>query len=81
MNQRFVITGGPGAAKTMLLYALTTRGYLGIAESNRAIIQNREAAGLGPRPSLEQFGWDAVSVNLLYGFGRFQALARMWARK
>ena len=55
-NLRFVITGGPGAGKTTILNALAERGYLYAAESARAIIRERLAKGLSPRPPLEQFG-------------------------
>jgi predicted ATPase len=64
MNPRFVITGGPGAGKTTLLKALAKRGYRCIPESARAIIQARKAAGLSPRPSPDQFGWDILQVDI-----------------
>lgn len=64
MNPRFVITGGPGAGKTTLLKALARRGCRCVPESARAIIQARKAAGLSPRPSLEQFGWDILQVDI-----------------
>src|SRR5262245_62054584 len=53
---RFVVTGGPGAGKTTILNALAERGYVYAAESARAIIRERLASGLSPRPPLEQFG-------------------------
>src|SRR5215510_5098026 len=55
-NLRFVITGGPGAGKTTILNALAERGYMYVAESARAIIRERLASGLSPRPPLAQFG-------------------------
>src|SRR5215831_16873090 len=55
-NLRFVITGGPGAGKTTILNALAARGYMYAAESARAIIRERLASGLSPRPPLAQFG-------------------------
>jgi predicted ATPase len=45
-----VITGGPGVGKTTLLAELRTRGYATAAESARAIIAERRAQGLSPRP-------------------------------
>jgi predicted ATPase len=51
MNQfRVVITGGPGAGKTALLSELGRRGFRTVGESARAIIVERRAAGLSPRP-------------------------------
>ena len=64
MNRRFVITGGPGAGKTTLLHALQILGCRCVPESARAIIQYRKAAGLSPRPSLEQFGWDLLHLDI-----------------
>ena len=55
-NLRFVITGGPGAGKTTILDALAERGYICAAESARAIIRERLASGLTPRPPLALFG-------------------------
>jgi len=55
-NLRFVITGGPGAGKTTILHALAERGYMYATESARAIIRERLASGLSPRPPLAQFG-------------------------
>src|SRR5215831_213604 len=55
-NLRFVMTGGPGAGKTTILQALAARGYRYAAESARAIIRERLASGLCPRPPLAQFG-------------------------
>jgi predicted ATPase len=50
--------------KTTLLRALQTLGYRCVPESGRAIIQHRKAAGLSPRPSLEQFGWDLLHLDI-----------------
>jgi predicted ATPase len=58
-----VLTGGPGAGKTALLAELASMGYATVEESARAIIAERLASGLTPRPSLSEFarqilGWD-----------------------
>jgi predicted ATPase len=45
-----VITGAPGAGKTTLLQALHARGYTIVADTPRAIIQDRRRRGLSPRP-------------------------------
>ncbi|MEI9887922.1 MAG: AAA family ATPase [Rhizomicrobium sp.] len=41
----YILTGGPGAGKTTLLEALRARGYDGVGEVGRAIIQEQKAAG------------------------------------
>jgi predicted ATPase len=63
-NARFVITGGPGAGKTTVLNALAKRGYICAFESARAIIKERLASGLSPRPPLEQFGRDILQMDI-----------------
>jgi len=63
-NLRFVITGGPGAGKTTILNALAERGYRYAAESARAIIRERLASGLSPRPPLEQFGHEILQRDI-----------------
>src|SRR5215475_4720120 len=63
-NLRFVITGGPGAGKTTILHALTERGYLCASESARAIIRERLASGLSPRPQLAQFGHEILQRDI-----------------
>lgn len=50
-----VITGAPGAGKTTLLAELAARGHRTVPESARAIIAERRAAGLSPRPEPEAF--------------------------
>ena len=52
---RVIITGGPGAGKTSLLSELATLGYVTVGESARAIIAERLAGGLPPRPDLPTF--------------------------
>ena len=63
-NLRFVMTGGPGAGKTTVLRALAARGYPHAAESARAIIQERLARGLSPRPPLAQFGHEILQRDI-----------------
>ena len=63
-NLRFVMTGGPGAGKTTILHALAARGYRYTAESARAIIRERLASGLSPRPPLEQFGHEILPRDI-----------------
>jgi predicted ATPase len=64
INLRFVITGGPGAGKTTILHALAARGYMCAAESARAIIRERLASGLSPRPPLAQFGNEILQRDI-----------------
>ena len=63
-NLRFVITGGPGAGKTTILQALAARGYICAAESARAIIRERLASGLRPRPPLAQFANEILQRDI-----------------
>ena len=63
-NLRFVMTGGPGAGKTTILQALAARGYRYTAESARAIIRERLARGLRPRPPLAQFGYEILQRDI-----------------
>ena len=63
-NLRFVITGGPGAGKTTTLNALAERGYIYAPDSARAIIRERLASGLSPRPPLEQFGDNILQMDM-----------------
>src|SRR5262245_51360414 len=57
---RVVITGGPGVGKTTLLTELRTRGYATAAESARAIIAERHAQGLSPRPEPAAFAHEIL---------------------
>src|SRR3954447_14370305 len=52
---RVAVTGGPGVGKTSLLEGLRRRGYTIIPEVARAIIADRKARGLSPRPPLSEF--------------------------
>ena len=63
-NLRFVITGGPGAGKTTALEAIAGRGFHCVPESARAIIKERKASGLSPRPSADQFGSEMLKEDI-----------------
>jgi predicted ATPase len=52
---RVILTGGPGVGKTTLMRELASLGYGVAEESARAIIRERGAAGLPPRPDPEAF--------------------------
>ncbi|WP_416260244.1 AAA family ATPase [Gibbsiella quercinecans] len=45
IQQRIVLTGGPGSGKSTLINALNQRGYTCSAEAGRAIIQDQNAIG------------------------------------
>ncbi|MBS4432349.1 ATPase [Pectobacterium punjabense] len=45
IQQRIVLTGGPGSGKSTLIDALTQRGYTCSTEAGRAIIQDQLAIG------------------------------------
>ncbi len=55
LNNRFVLTGGPGAGKTTAIKELGARGYRCVPEVARAIIKARIEAGQGPRPDPKDF--------------------------
>lgn len=59
-----VITGGPGAGKTTLLDELAARGYSTVAESARAIIAERLARGLSPRPDPAAFAREILDRDV-----------------
>ena len=61
---RIVITGGPGAGKTMLLLALLARGYTIVGDSARTIIQDRRRRGLSPRPNAYEFAQEALRMDI-----------------
>lgn len=63
-NLRFAVTGGPGAGKTTLLEALAARGLHTVAESARAIIARRRAAGQSPRPPGDAFGREMLRMDV-----------------
>ncbi len=47
---RVIVSGAPGVGKTSLLAELAQRGFHTVAESARALIAERVAQGLAPRP-------------------------------
>jgi predicted ATPase len=53
--RHFTITGAPGAGKTRVLATLAGRGYTVVSEAPRAIIRDRHARGLPPRPDPRSF--------------------------
>ena len=55
-----ILTGGPGAGKTTLLADLAARGHVTVAESARAVIAARLAAGLPPRPPPLEFAKEVL---------------------
>lgn len=55
MSSRIIVTGAPGTGTTTLLLALQARGYPIVGDSARAIIQDRVARGLSPRPDADEF--------------------------
>lgn len=64
MNQKIVLTGGPGGGKTTLLDALAERGYPVVPESARRIIKARLATGLSPRPSPVAFACEILHSDM-----------------
>jgi len=61
---RYILTGGPGAGKTTLLGALALLGYAIVEESARAIIAERLAAGMTPRPQAAQFAREILRRDI-----------------
>jgi predicted ATPase len=61
---RVVITGGPGVGKTTLVAELDARGYATVAESARAIISERRAQGLSPRPEPAAFAREILRRDI-----------------
>ena len=62
--RRVVITGGPGAGKTTLLTELAAMGYSTVVESARAIIAERIARGLSPRPDPPSFAREILRRDI-----------------
>jgi predicted ATPase len=62
--RRVVITGGPGTGKTTLLAELAAMGYSTFAESARAIIAERLASGLSPRPDPPSFAREILRRDI-----------------
>lgn len=59
-----ILTGGPGVGKTTLLAELAHRGFATVPESARAIIAERRAAGLPPRPAPLEFARQVMERDL-----------------
>ncbi len=70
---RVVITGAPGTGKTTLLQALAAQGYPVMPESARAVIRERRAAGLPPRPAPRAFADEILRRDL----AAYEASARL----
>lgn len=64
MNQKFILTGGPGGGKTSLLDIFAARGYRTLPESARRIIKDRLAAGLSPRPDPVDFAQQILNADI-----------------
>jgi predicted ATPase len=64
MSRRVVLTGGPGAGKTTVLAVLAARGHAVQADCARALIRERQAAGLAPRPDAEAFARAILARDL-----------------
>jgi predicted ATPase len=60
-----VVTGGPGAGKTTLLAELARRGFTVVPESARAVIAERLAQGLPPRPAALEFAQEILRRDAL----------------
>jgi predicted ATPase len=61
---RVVLTGGPGVGKTTLLRELGSLGYAVVEESARALIRERTAAGLSPRPDALEFAREILRRDM-----------------
>ena len=59
---RIVITGAPGAGKTLV--ALQARGYTIVGDSPRTIIQDRLKRGLSPRPDAYEFAHETLRLDI-----------------
>jgi predicted ATPase len=59
-----ILTGGPGAGKTALLSELASLGYPTVDETARAIIADRLARGLSPRPALSEFAHEILRQDI-----------------
>lgn len=63
-HRRVVVTGGPGAGKTVLLEELARRGHPYAPESARTIIRERLARGLPPRPDPAEFAYEILGRDI-----------------
>lgn len=61
---RVVLTGGPGAGKTSVLDELARRGFAVLPDSARAVIAERQQAGLAPRPAPIEFARAVLARDL-----------------
>lgn len=61
---RVILTGGPGVGKTTVLRELASLGYATVDESARAIIRERVAAGLSPRPEPGAFAAEILRRDM-----------------
>ena len=59
-----ILTGGPGVGKTTLLSAMGAVGHATVAESARAVISERLAGGMTPRPSPLEFAREIVRRDI-----------------
>jgi predicted ATPase len=59
-----ILTGAPGAGKTALLGELAALGYATVPESARALIAERVAVGLSPRPDPVTFARDILRRDM-----------------
>jgi predicted ATPase len=62
--RRVIVTGGPGSGKTMLLAELAAMGFATVGESARAIIAERLARGLSPRPDSVAFAREILRRDI-----------------
>ncbi len=62
--RHFTITGAPGAGKTRVLDVLAERGHTVVPEAPRAIIRDRRARGLSPRPAPRDFARETLEAAL-----------------
>lgn len=58
--RRIIFSGAPGAGKTTLLDILAARGHCVLEESARAIIRERLARKLPPRPAPREFAAEVM---------------------
>lgn len=59
-----ILSGGPGVGKTTLLQALAGQGFAVVEESARAVIRERMAQGLPPRPAPAAFAREVLQRDL-----------------
>lgn len=64
MNNRFILSGGPGTGKTTTADELRRRGCFCAPDVARRIIRERLEKGLSPRPEPKQFAEDWLAANI-----------------